>query len=152
MSRGRYAALAVVCVLASLAGVGCGGSPTDVPAKQAPVSYQNLKIIQKAYLAATQELGHPPQNAGEIMPYLRTKNEGDKAALLRSPDDGEEYKILWGVNPVERREADGKFPIIAYEQRGKDGTRYVVDAMHVHRMTDEQLKTAPWPAGHQAPQ
>jgi hypothetical protein len=140
------------CLLICLAGFACGGRSTDVPGQEAPVSYQNFKLIQQAYLAASQALGHPPQNASELMPYLHGKMEADKATLLLSPDDGEEYKILWGVDALQPRMEDGKFPIIAYEQRGKEGTRYVMDGGHIRRMTDEQLKNAPWPPGHRAPE
>jgi len=71
---------------------------------------------------------------------------------LRSPDDGDNYKIFWGVdalNAVPRE--DGSFPVLAYEQGGKDGKRYVLETRYIVQMTDEEFKNAPFPAGYRAP-
>jgi hypothetical protein len=137
-------ALLVTGLLACLGGFGCG-SPEPTPQHVAR-SFQNLRIIKSAYLKATNELNRPPQNLEDLMPYL--KASGDPAKILRSPEDGQEYKILWNVDIIN---VQGKLPIIAYEQRGKDGMRYVLEAKEVRRMSDEEFKQAPFPPGYKAP-
>jgi hypothetical protein len=97
-------------------------------------------------LKATNELSRPPQNLEELMPYL--KAAGDPAKILRSPDDGQEYKILWNVDIIN---VQGKLPIVAYEQRGKDGMRYVWETKEVRRMSEEEFKQASFPPGYKAP-
>src|SRR4051812_33146425 len=72
-------------------GVGCGGCDQPRMA-DVPASTQNLKVISAAYLEATKQLDRPPQDVNELTPYL--KKHGDPAAILRSPDDGQEYVIL----------------------------------------------------------
>ena len=150
MAPYRWAALALAWPMLCLAGVGCG-SPEPVK-READASYQHLKMIGFAYQRAITELGRPPQNAKEILPYINYKGEGGPEAVLRSPNDGQEYKILWGVagEDMEPR-ASGTYPVLAYEQQGTDGRRYVLAVKNILRMTDEQLKKAPFPTGHKAP-
>jgi hypothetical protein len=147
LGRYKWAAGAVVGFVMCLGGLGCGGGDTKVEPTEAPISYQRLRAIQRAYMQATRELQRPPQNAQDILPYLHYKGEGGPAALLRSPDDGEPYQIFWGTDPLRPRE-DGQLPILACEQRGKDGARYLMDAQFVRRKTDEEFKEAPLPPGH----
>ncbi len=139
---------AVAGMVVSLSLPGCGGA-TQQP-REAPLSYQHLKAIQRAYLLALRELQRPPENAKEILPYLHFEGDGGPQALLRSPDDGEEYKIFWGIDPLQPRQGDDKLPILAHEQRGKDGMRYVMDAVGVYRKTDEEFAQLPMPAGNRA--
>jgi len=106
--------------------------------------------IRSAYLRATKALGRPPQDKNDLIPYL--KRGGDPAVFLRSPDDGEDYMILWGLDilNLEPRE-DGRLPVLAYEQRGKDGMRYVLEVKEIRRQTDEEFKKALFPPGYKAP-
>jgi hypothetical protein len=135
-----------------LIGLGCGGSLPQAEKHEANASYQHLQIIRSAYLRAISELGRPPQNEQELIPYIRYKGEGGPETVLRSPTDGLPYKILWGVaqediiQPGERG-----YPVLAYEQQGKDGIRLVLESKTITQMTEEQLKNAPFPPGHQPP-
>jgi hypothetical protein len=149
--RFHWSAAGVACLLLSLGGAGCGGTPEPIK-QEADGSYQHLKIIGSAYLRASADLGRPPENAKEILPYIHYKGEGGAEAVLRSPNDGLEYKILWSVSrdDMEPR-ASGRFPVLAYEQQGRDGWRYVLCVKNIEPMTDEQLKKAPFPPGHKNP-
>jgi hypothetical protein len=144
-------ALTVACLAVNLGGVGCGGSPEAVTL-EADASYQHLQIIRSAYMRALTDLGRPPENAKEILPYIHYKGEGGPEAVLRSPSDGQEYKILWGVAREDMQPGPGgHYPVLAYEQQGTGGRRYVLAVKNIVSMTDEQFKKAPFPPGHKAP-
>jgi len=147
--RCNYLTLAVAWLLMCLGGLGCGSSEAPPVVAAGGESYLHLRTIKSAYANATKALNRPPQNLDELMPFL--KKAGDPAKTLRSPDDGEEYKILYGVDIFDVHREDGKLPIIAYEQRGKDGMRYVLEGNNVRRRTDEEFKQALFPPGHKAP-
>jgi hypothetical protein len=133
-------------LLVLLAGVGCNtGGPV---VGTAPPSYQNLKIISVVYLEATRSLNRPPERLEELTPFL--KKRGDPAVLLRSPDDGQDYKIVWGVDPATRTES-GRYPVVAYEQNGSNGKRYVLVGHHVMQVTNDELRKLPFPPGHKRP-
>jgi len=114
-----------------------------------PASIQNLKRIGSAYLEATNQLGRPPNNAGELTPHL--KRYGDPATILRSPADGQDYVILRGVDVCAAQAQKGGLPVLAYEQKGDGQKRYVLLTRQVVHLTDEEFKQAPFPPGHKAP-
>jgi hypothetical protein len=144
-------ASAVIFFGVSLLGAGCGG--TSEPVKiEANDSYQHLKMIGQAYMRAIADLGHPPASAQELLPYIKYKGEGGPSAVFRSPNDGQEYKICWGVAKEDMGQpGENGFPVLAYEQQGKDGIHMVLRFRTVVPMTTEQLQKAPFPPGHQAP-
>jgi hypothetical protein len=144
--RCNFLALAVAGLLGCLGGLGCGSSgAVPTPVQAGGTSYLNLRTIKSAYLQATKALGRPPQNLDEIKPYF---NKGtDPATILRSPDDGEEYKILWGVDVMNAEPINGQLPVVAYEQRGKDGKRYVLQVRDIRQVTNEDFKKLPFPPG-----
>jgi hypothetical protein len=99
-----------------------------------------------AYRQAMTALGRPPRNAEEIRPYLAKL--GDPANLLRSPSDGEDYVISWGIDPTRLHQlpnstgAAQQFPIWIHETTGNNGLRWVLDGRQVHTLTDEQFRNA----------
>jgi hypothetical protein len=129
-------------LLACLLAVGCNSTPTE---RERPPASTHLKKIQQAYVQATTSLGRPPGNLEELTPFL--KRVGDPAELLRSPDDGENFVIVWGVD-VRAAPAGKSFPVIAYEKRGAGGRRYVAGFRQISRMTDEEFRQANFPPGH----
>jgi hypothetical protein len=98
---------------------------------------QNLNQIGTAYDKATEKLGHPPQNLEQLKPFL--KPYGDPETILRSPHDGLPYVILWGKNPRQAAFHTMPPPILAHEQQGVNGKRYVLTVMGVMPMTDEEF-------------
>jgi hypothetical protein len=137
--------LALLLILLGL--VGCGGgrkqgelNPTE----------QRLWTIGKAYVEACNGLGRAPTNFAEIKPYVEGEVSDD---LLRSPNDGEPFVILWGVdyNRLPYRK-DNPFTVGGYEKNGVHGTRYVLRfPMGVVSMTDDDLRKAIFPPGHSPP-
>ena len=140
--RFRSLALAVVSFAMCLSGPGCS-SPPPAAVPMNP-SFSNLRIIRTAYVRASQQLDRPPENLQELMPYL--KEAGDPATILRSPDDGQDYKIVYGVDILHGE--PGHWPVIAYEQRGgADGKRFVLQGREPQRLTEEEFKKASLPPG-----
>jgi len=113
-----------------------------------PVEDRLVKIAS-AYNHATIQLQRAPKEMSEIRPYLTT--DGDD--VTRSPIDGEEFVILWGVeyNKLPPKRED-PFTVAAYEKRGAGGKRYVLRVpTQVLPMTDEELARAVFPPGYQPP-
>jgi hypothetical protein len=114
---------------------GCARATLPVVKQQ---DTSNLTTISLAYNRATDKLGRPPKDLDELKPHL--KELGDPDAILRSPHDGQPYVILFGRNI--RKVDVMPPPIIAYEQQGANGSRYVLTAMGVQPMSDEEFKKA----------
>jgi hypothetical protein len=114
-------------------------------------SEQNLSKIGRAYMLAMGGLKHAPHNAAELTPYL--KDLGESSSCLRSPEDGEEYVIIWNVKPGEMAPRgngeDRRFPVLAYEKTGSGGKRYVLMVPNrIQSLTEDELRSAYFPAGH----
>lgn len=122
-------------LLGCLALAGCSRSSPGRVVKEEEI--QNLGKIQAAYDRATEKLGHPPQNTEQLIPFL--KEYGDPQTILRSPHDGLPYVILWGKNLRKAAFATMPPPIIAYEQQGVNGKRYVLTVMGIMPMTDSEF-------------
>jgi hypothetical protein len=107
----------------------------------------HLQSINGAYVKTTQKLGRPPKDAQEIRPALQ--EIGDPDQLLRSPSDGQEFVIIWGVDPRVQMPKDGKLPVLAYEKKGSGGKRYVLQMpTMITTLTDDELRNAYFPGGH----
>lgn len=124
----------ILFLLACIALAGCSSPHPVVKQEDA----ENLSKIGAAYDEATKQLGHPPQNPEELKPYL--KQYDDPEAILRSPQDRLPYVILWGRDIRSISIESMPPPIIAYEQQGANGTRYVLTAMGIMPMTDEEFQ------------
>lgn len=143
--------LAVASAALSLAG--CGGEAPVVVEDDKSAQY--LQQIGAAYSQATAKLGRPPQNANELSEIIKSNpGSADPATILRSPDDNEDYVIVWGVDFREVAKARGNVDvIIAYEKTGKKGKRHVLKPpAQVMSLTAEQFKAAAFPPGHTPPE
>jgi hypothetical protein len=117
---------------------GCPWRGGGAPAKES----ENITAIRKAYVAATNRLGHPPKNLDELRPSLDA--EGNADDLLISPNDGLPYVIVYGADPKKH--------VMAYEAKGVDGVRMVVDRGQLpRRATKEQFDSLSFPPGHKKP-
>ena len=74
----------------TLALAGCSGRE-----KQRNPTEERLYKIGKAYMQANHRLGRGPKDFEEIKPDLEG---GITEDMLRSPNDGENFVILWGVD------------------------------------------------------
>jgi hypothetical protein len=109
-------------LLAGLAG--CSPSTHVVPLTKAEKS---LTSIVLAYKEAHKQLGRAPKSADELKPFL--KEFGDPGELLVSPNDGQPFVVVWGVDPTRGGPIGykGMWQIIAYDQKGTGGRRAVTD-------------------------
>jgi len=112
-------------ILLTSALTGCGSSGANVVPLTA--AEQDLTYIAMAYGDAHSKLGRGPKNADELKPFLQAFGNPDD--LLVSPNDGQPYVIVWGVDPSRGGPTEYKqmFPILAYEQKGTWGKRAVTD-------------------------
>src|ERR1700733_12499030 len=124
---GRVFVLAAICL------TGCGGEQQKVVVSS-PVE-GNLHAIREAYFKAARELGRPPRSKEELVGAL--KNLGDPVTLLRSPDDGNEFVIVYGTDPLG---PDSIGNIWAYEKIGKDGFRWIMRGRSTRRISDESFR------------
>src|ERR1700687_3512944 len=126
-------------VLVSVAASGCSGRGASGESSK---DTENLTSIRKAFIAATTRLGRPPKNLDELKPSLAA--EGNVEDLLISPNDGLPYVIVYGADPRKH--------VMAYEQKGVDGVRMVVDqTLLPKRLTADQFDSLSFPPGYKKP-
>ena len=108
---------------------------------------KHLQAINGAYIKTTQKLGRPPKNAAELRPALQESGDADE--LLRSPTDGEEFVVIWGVDPRNTPPKNGKLPVLIYEKKGSGGKHHVLQLpTMITTLTDDELKNAYFPGDH----
>jgi hypothetical protein len=141
----------IVCTLVAL-GM-CGGCrKADPPSAQDDKSIERLQQIWAAYSQAAGKLGRPPANAMELHEFLKNA-PGNPAPedVLRSPDDNENYVIIYGVDFGQLARTTGNVDVvIAYEAKGKNGKRHVLKPQSIVRVvTDAEFQALKFPPGHQ---
>jgi hypothetical protein len=153
-SRRKSGAVAFLCFGFLLAG--CSPKYEAQSASQVEI---NLSKVGRAYMLASAGLKRPPKNSRELVPYLKELGESEEA--LRSPRDGEELVILWGLKgndllpraPSADLKTDQRFPVLAYEKRGQGGSRWVLQVPNrVTLMTGDEIQAAYFTGGNKPPQ
>jgi hypothetical protein len=132
-------------IVVSLTVVGCS-SKKEYEENQAAT---HLRKIMQAYDEACYK-GRPPKNMDEFRPYIQQVTQAeDLDAYLRSPNDGEPYEIVWGID-LERVSSGGL--LLAYEKKGVDGKRYAINAARVvKQLSDEEINSlSPLKSGRSA--
>ncbi len=131
------------------AGAGCTPSEVVVRAKLEP-AHEHLMHVGSAYNRFNAKYAKAPAAAADLKPFLQEFGNPDD--LLRSPRDGAPYVICWGVNLLVPQPWVQSTGILAYEQRGVQGKRYVLTTMRsVVLMTDDEFRQASFPPGHRPP-
>jgi hypothetical protein len=134
-------------LLGSLLALGCSSSATPEPPTPTAI---NLQAIGDAYVRATQRLTRPPANLNELLPSL--KEHGKVEQLLRSPSDGVNFEIVWGIELRMLKARGSDVPIVAYERFGKDGLRHVLRGRsEVLLLSEGSLKAAKFPEDYKFP-
>src|SRR5262245_28912503 len=129
-------------VVAGLGAAGCAG-------KRGPEENQAAAHLRKIALAYDEVIylkRRPPRGPEDLRPVLQEIcKPDDPDVLLRSPNDGEPYEIVWGINLG--RQTDGSV-LLAYEKKGADGRRYAINvARVVTHLTDAEIGKASPPKG-----
>jgi hypothetical protein len=140
--RCRFRRVACLLPFVALFAVGCTSGEVQ---STIPPSVENLRSVRDGYFEARRALERPPRSKEELVPYL--KKFGDPAQLLRSPDDGEDFVIVYGTDPMA---AESMSYVWAYERHGKDGSRWIIRNRHVQRIANDKLAKLPFPPGHKS--
>jgi hypothetical protein len=124
----------------ALTGAGLPGC-TGPPQPQENQAAAHLRTIIQAYDLALYHKGRPPRDAEELKPFLKQLREHeDPDVLLRSPNDGQPYEIVWGVNLNQDVDPGA---VLAYEKQGAEGKRYVITVGRiVKEMTEAEFSGA----------
>lgn len=122
--------------------LGCSGGPDKDPEP----SRTRLRRIAQAYDMAIELGGRPPKDAEALKRYFKEIGATEDAdAVLYSPRDAQPYVILFGA-PLD---ANQRRTILAYEQEGAQGKRYVLTlSRDIQVLTDGEFAGAPFAQGH----
>ena len=131
--------LAVLVVVGTVGG--CGGAQR----KAREIAESNLKplaILYGQYIG--QHRGRPPGNEAEFKAFIKslpparlatlTANR-DADSLFISPRDGKPYVVLYGRS--KGPPGPGGAPVVAYEQEGRGGRRFVASSMGAIEEVDD---------------
>jgi hypothetical protein len=109
-----------------------------------------LQYIGVSYVRATLRLNRPPARLDELLPDLQELGKADQ--ILVSPNDGQPFEIVWGVELRKLKARGSAVPILAYEKTGKNGKRHVLRGRtEVLEMTDSELKAGKFPPDYKFP-
>jgi hypothetical protein len=131
---------------------GCGSGTTIVePTIPPSESQRRLNAIGDAYLRSTMRLNRSPKSVQEITQGL--KDQGLKPEdVLKSPDDGQPFEIVWGTDLRGMKATGSDVPIIAFERTGKDGKRHVLRGRsEIVLMSESEIRSGKFPDGYQPP-
>jgi hypothetical protein len=134
-SLGAWAGVVLLCLVPS----GCGSHRQSQEREES-----NLKPLAVFYGQFTgQHRGQPPANEAEFKQFVGSLspeqlagfNVTDPESLFISSRDGKPYVIVYG--PPKGPAGLSGAPVIAYEQEGVGGKRYVANAMGEVAEVDE---------------
>jgi hypothetical protein len=123
----------VLCLVAG----GCGGSQRRSQEREES-NLKPLAVFYGKYIG--QHRGQPPASEKELKEFIRSAgadqlasfNVADVDSLFVSPRDQKPYVVLYGrAAPV------GKDRVVAYEQKGKNGKRFVANDLGQIQEVDE---------------
>jgi len=135
------AGLVVVGIVAWLA-TGCG---TRIESQEREQS--NLKPLAIMYgQFIGQHRGQPPKNEEEFKQYVRSQSPdalasfgvSDPDAIFVSSRDGQPYVVHYGNAARTGPPGPGGQPVIAYEQTGVGGDRFVASSIGAIEEVDEE--------------
>jgi hypothetical protein len=140
------------CLLAAISAVllafsGCGGDP-EIP--KIPNEQQNILYILRAYCKFNGDQQRTPVTLDELKPLL--KEFGDPEKIILSPRDGQPYVLVGGLD-ISRVPSGGVLPVVAYERKGVDGKRQVIDLRgSIRLLAPDEFKKLKFPSSHKPPE
>jgi hypothetical protein len=134
----RLTALYAVAVV-FLATSGCGSHQKSAPREQSGL--KKLALVYGRFLS--QSRGQPPANEAEFKKFaqslrpvdLKAFNIDDIEQVFISERDGKPYVVIYGK--PQGPPGPGGSPVIAYEQEGKAGKRWVASVVGAVEEVDE---------------
>jgi hypothetical protein len=121
---------------------GCEQQATSVM-EEVPPEQGHIYAVGMSYLTyQNKNEDKTPKSIDDLKPFL--KQFGDPDKLLISPRDNKPYVILFNLPSS----LQGQY-VIAYEQEGKDGKRFMVQTDgRFWEVTPEELKKLRFPPGY----
>jgi len=118
---------------------GCGSRKKSLAREQSGI--KKLALVYGRFLS--QHRGRPPANEAEFKKYVQSLSPTDLASfgsddssrIFISNRDDKPYVIIYGK--PHGPPGPGGSPVIAYEQEGKEGTRWVASALGAVEEVDE---------------
>lgn len=131
--------LAILC--------GCGGNAErPTPPQITDPTHLALEKIGNAYV----RVQGVPKSKADLLPIL--KSFGKPEDILKSPNDGQEFVIVYGVELRMMKATGNDVPVVAFEKTGKDGKRFVLRGRDaVSQLSDAELRGATFPQGYKLP-
>ena len=135
----RHLAALCVVALACLAASGCGSQSKSLPREQSGL--KKIAVLYGRFLS--QHRGQPPANEAEFKKFVHALPPGDLESfgvddsdrIFISSRDEKPYIIIYG--PPKGPPGPGGSPVIAYEQEGKDGKRWVASDLGAIEEVDD---------------
>ena len=125
-----------------LACLGCGGSGSEASRAREESGLKPLAIFYGRFVP--QHQGQPPKDEAEFKAYLKEPrnleelqkifNVPDVDAMFVSSRDKKPYMVIYG--PTSGEGPAGQ-PVVAYEQEGMNGKRFVASKMGAVEEVDE---------------
>jgi hypothetical protein len=136
----RSPLLVLLLGLTMLSLAGCG-APTEVPQEEPVVHLKALAVFYGRYVASHR--GQSPPSEAEFKKYVQSLSKTelealgvtDVESLFVSPRDGQPYHVQYNI-PLPPPGPDGA-PVVAYEQTGEGGERYVATSLGDVQLMDE---------------
>jgi hypothetical protein len=127
--------------------VGCGPSVVQQASGPIDATPNRLNRIGQAYLIFKTANKKPPTSVADLNTVVKEPKFG--AENLTSERDGQPFVIAWGATEPVANDIM-KAPIIAYESKGKENSRWVVRLIDdgVCKLTDQEFSKANFVAGH----
>ena len=133
--------LTALCVVgfACMAATGCSSQKKSAPREESGL--KKLAMVYGRYLS--QHRGQPPANEAEFKKYVQSLSPAERASygvddagrIFISNRDEKPYVIIYG--PPKGPPGPGGAPVIAYEQEGKDGKRWVTSDLGAIEEVDD---------------
>lgn len=142
----RLAFLSWLPLLAVL--TGCGEPSVDPD-----LSRTRLRGLCRALSLSDFFIGHEPRNREELLTTVRgmiiQPEIEDRDSILISPRDSEPYVVIYGSKLIDGNKDNARSTVIAYEQKGAEGKRYVLMAgQNIEVLSDQEFANAKFALMH----
>jgi hypothetical protein len=141
MTYSSFSRLAVLCLvsLAFAVAIGCKSQQNSLPREQSGL--KRLALVYGRYIA--RHRGQPPASEADLKKYVQEMSPADLKAfgvedanrIFISERDGKPYVIVCGQ--AKGPPGPGGAPVVAYEQEGKDGKRWVASYLGAVEEVDD---------------
>jgi hypothetical protein len=126
----------VVCL-----GLGCSSQQKNLEEEQS--NLKPLAVLYGQFVGRHQ--GRPPDDEAQFKQFVQTQGKEtlasfgvtDVSSLFVSSRDGKPYVIRYGQQALTGPPGAGGSPVVAYEQEGVDGVRFVATSMGAVERVDE---------------